>query len=93
MLMPEAIQAITRKVCLKEDNKWQCVIRIDFNMICECVWSCKFYPKLCPASGLTHTNSTVSLQDVPLLNVTSGLPYATAEVTILVREYPENNQK
>ena len=27
-----------------------------------------------------------SLQDVPLPNVTSGQPYAPAEVTILVRE-------
>ena len=33
------------------------------------------------------------LQDVPLLNVTSGRPYATAEVTILVRKYTENYQK
>ena len=30
------------------------------------------------------------MQDVPLLNVRSGRPYAQAEVTISVREYPEN---
>ena len=50
--------------------------------------------KLRLASGITLTKSTrtVTLQDVPLLNVTSGRPYATAEVTILVREYPENYQ-
>ena len=35
---------------------------------------------------------TVTLQDVPLLNVTSGRPYDPAEVTILVREYLENYQ-
>ena len=79
----------------KEDDKWHCVIGIDFIMICECVRSCKFYPKLCLASGFTLTKSTrtVSLQDPPLLNVTSGRPYATAEVTILVRKYLENYQK
>ena len=64
-------------------------------MICECVRSCKFYPKLRLASGFTPTESTrtVTLQYVHLLNVTSGRQYATAEVTILVREYPENYQK
>ena len=36
---------------------------------------------------------TVTLQDIPLLNVTSSQPYATEEVKILVREYPENYQK
>ena len=36
---------------------------------------------------------TVTLQDVQPHNVKSGHPYATAEVTILVREYPENYQK
>ena len=36
----------------------------------------------------TSTQSHVSL-----LNVTSGRPYAMAEVTISVREYPENYQK
>ena len=36
---------------------------------------------------------TVTLQDVQPHNVTSGHPYATAEVTILAREYPENYQK
>ena len=35
----------------------------------------------------------VTVPDVPLLNVTSGRPYATAEVTILVRKYPENYKK
>ena len=47
------------------------------------------------ASGFTLTKSTrtVTLQDVQPHNVTSGRPYATAEVTILVREYPENYQK
>ena len=70
--------------CFKEDDKWQCVIRIDFIMICECVRSCKFYPKLCLAYGFTLAKSTrmESLQDVPLLNVTSGRPYAPVEVTI-----------
>ena len=64
-------------------------------MICECVRSCKLYPKLCLASGFTLTKSTrtVTLHDVQSHNVTSGHPYATAEVTILVREYPENYQK
>ena len=54
-----------------------------------------FYPKLHLASGFTLTKSTrmVTLQDVQPNNVTSGRPYATAEVTILVREYPENYQK
>ena len=36
---------------------------------------------------------TVILQDVQPHNVTYGHPYATAEETILVREYPENYQK
>ena len=42
-------------------------------------------------SGFTLTKSTrlVTLQGVPLLNFTSTM----AEVTILVLEYPENNQK
>ena len=64
-------------------------------MICKCARSCKFYPKLRLASGFTLTKSTrtVTLQDIPLRNVTSGRPYATAEVTIFVREYPENHQK
>ena len=64
-------------------------------MICECVQSCKFYPKLRLASGFTITKSTrmVTLQDVPLLNVTSSCPYATEEMTILVREYLEIYQK
>ena len=68
---------------------------IDLIMICEIVRSCKFYPKLRLASGITLTKSTrtVTLQDVPLLNVTSGRPYATGEVTALVREYPENYKK
>ena len=54
------------------------VVEIDFIMICECVQSCKFYPKLCLASGFTLTKGTrtVTLQDVPLLNVTSGQQYA-----------------
>ena len=41
-----------------------------------------FYPKLRLASGFTLTKSTrtVTLQDVPLANVTSGRPYATSEV-------------
>ena len=57
--------------------------------------SCKFYPKLCLTSGfmLTKSTRTVTLQDVQPHNVTSGRPYATAEVTILVREYPENYKK
>ena len=41
----------------------------------------------------TKSTRTVTLQDVQPHNVTSGRPYATAEVTILVREYPENYQK
>ena len=63
----------------QEDDKWQCVVGINFIMICECLLSCKFYPKLCLASGFTLTKSTrmVTLQDVPLLNVTSGCPYGT----------------
>ena len=66
-----------------------------FIMICECARSYTLYPKLRLASGFTLTKSTrtVTLQDVQLHNVTSGRPYATAEVTILVREYPENYQK
>ena len=64
-------------------------------MICECARSYTFYPKLRLASGFTLTKSTrtVTLQDVQPHNATSGRPYATAEVTILVREYPENYQK
>ena len=42
---------------------------------------------------LTKSTRTVTLQDVPLLNVTSGHPYATAEVKISVPEYPENFEK
>ena len=42
--------------------------------------------------SLTKSTRTITLQDVQLRNVTSGRPYATAEVTILVREYPENNK-
>ena len=41
----------------------------------------------------TKRTETVTLQDVKLNNVTSDCPYLTAEVTILVREYPENYQK
>ena len=57
--------------------------------------SCKFYPKLGLASGFTLTTGTrtVTLQDVPLRNVTSGRPYATAEVTIWVWECLENYEK
>ena len=57
--------------------------------------SCKFYTKLRLASGFTLTKSarTVTLQDVQPRNVTSGLPYPRKEVTISVREYPENHQK
>ena len=71
------------------------VVGIYFIMICECARSCKFYPKLRLDSGfkLTKSTRTVTLQDVQPHNVTSGRPYATAEVTILVREYPENYQK
>ena len=63
------------------------------NMICQCVRSCKFYTKLHLASGFTISSRTVTLQDVPLLNVTSGRSYVPAEVTILILEYPENYQK
>ena len=42
---------------------------------------------------LQKEQEKVTLQDVPLLNVTSGRPYATAEVTILVREYLGNYEK
>ena len=47
------------------------------------------------ASRFSAYKSTIMvlLHDVPLLNVTSGHPYATAYVTISVREYPENYQK
>ena len=64
-------------------------------MIYECVLSYKFYPKLRLAYAFTATISTktVTLQDVPLLNVKSGRPFAPAEVTILVREYQENYRK
>ena len=41
---------------------------------------------------LQKSTRTVTLQDVQPHNVTSSRPYATAEVTILVREYPENYQ-
>ena len=58
-------------------------------MICECVKSCKFYIKLC----LTKSTRMVTLPDVPLLNITSGRPYPKVKVTILMREYPENNQQ
>ena len=34
-----------------------------------------------------------NLHDVPLLNIKTGRQFATAEVTILVREYPENYEK
>ena len=64
----------------------------EFISLCECARSCKFYPKLRLASGFTLTKSTrmVPLQDVQPHNVTSGRPYATAEVTILVREITKN---
>ena len=78
-----------------EDNKWQCVVGINFIVICQSVRCCKFYPKLRLASGFTLTKSTrmVTLQDVSLLNITPGRPYATAEMTISVQVYPENYQK
>ena len=76
-------------------RRLQCVVGIYFIMICECARSCKFYQKMRLASGfkLTKSKRTITLQDVQPHNVTSGRPYATAEVTILVREYPENYQK
>ena len=87
------ILAIASKGYFKEDDKGQCVMGIDFIMICKGVRSCKFYTKL----FYSYTKSTrrpVTLQDVPLLNVTSASrPYAGAEVTILVQEYPDNYQK
>ena len=43
--------------------------------------------------ALSKSTKTITLQDVPLLNVKPGRPYITAEVTILVGEYPENYQK
>ena len=88
-------EPLQEKGWFKWDVQGQCVVGIDFIVICECVRSCKFYQKLRLASGfiLTKSTRTVTLQDVPLLNVTSGHPYASAEVTILVREYPENYQK
>ena len=50
-------------------------------MICECVRSCNVYPKLRLASSFKLTKSirTVTLKNVPLLNVSSGRLYATAE--------------
>ena len=42
----------------EEDDKRQCIVGPDFIMICECVRSCKFYPKLCLASGFTLTKGT-----------------------------------
>ena len=82
-LAPEAIRAITRKGCFNEDDKWQCVVRIYFIMIFEYVRSYKFYLKLRLTSRFTFTR-TVTLQDVPLLKVTSGRPYGTTGVSILV---------
>ena len=63
-------------------RRWE--MAISFIMICECVRSCKFYLKLSLASDFTLTKCTrtVIVWEVPLLNVTSGNPYATAEVTI-----------
>ena len=57
--------------------------------------ACKIYlkPRLASGFTLTKITRTVTLHNVPLPNVTSGQPYAPAEVTILVREYPENYQK
>ena len=49
--------------------------------------------RLASAFTLTKSTRTVTLQDVQPHNVTSGRPFVTAEVTILVREYPENYQK
>ena len=67
---------------------------IDFIKICECVQSCKFYPKLCLAFGFTVTKSigTVTVQDAQL-NVTSVCPYPTVEVIISFQQYPENYRK
>ena len=56
--------------------------------------SCKFYLTLRLASSFTLTKSTrmVILQDVQSNSVTSGLSWPRTEVTISVREYPENYQ-
>ena len=77
-----------------KNGRWQCVVEIDFVMICERVWGCNFFLKLHLVSGFTLANSTgmVTLQDVQLNNVTSGCPCPKAEVIILVRKYPENYQ-
>ena len=84
------MRAIIRKGCFKEDDKWQFVVGSDFITIWECERSCKFYPELRLASGFKVTKSTrtITLQDEPLLNVISDRQYSTAEVTILLREYP-----
>ena len=47
----------------------------------------------CTSITLTKITRTVTLQDVPLLNVTSGPPFTPEEVTNLVREYPEKLPK
>ena len=64
-------------------------------MLCECVRSCKFYPKMRLASGfmLTRNSRTVTLQDLLLHKVTSGRQYTTSEVTSLVRKIQKITNK
>ena len=50
----KAIRAIGRDGCY-EDDKWKCVVGIDFIIFCECVRSYKLIPKLRLASGFTLT--------------------------------------
>ena len=54
---------------------------MDFITISNCVRSWMFYPKLRLASGfkLTKSTGTVTLQDAPLLNATSGHLYSTLQ--------------
>ena len=64
----------SQEMGVKKMKKWQSVVGIHFIIICECVRSCKFYPKLRLASGFTLTKSTrtVTLQDVQPRYVTSA---------------------
>ena len=57
----------SQEMDVKKVIKWQCVVGIYFIMICECVRSCKFYPKLRLASAFTLTKSTRTLQEEILI--------------------------
>ena len=49
--------------------------------------------RLASSFMLTKSKRTVTLQDIQSHNVTSSLPWPRTEVTISVREYPENYQQ